>query len=304
MGSAEGGALLIRRPVIGAPRRDPGAQGRHRMADRAETANPVPELHPIGFVRSPVCEPKDMPHGGVEARIELDPRYAAGLQRIDEHSHLWVLSWFHKGDRSVLQVQPVKLDPDAPMYGVFGLRAFKRPNPIGLSLVALQRVEGNTLYVSGLDAIDGTPVLDIKAYFERDCVFSPKAPVLRPSSRETRWTDLQRFALQQHQESCDGLLLGARMSLIAEEIVGKLTSPDLVVRVEGSRCLADTIQGLTRARFSNPPRFTFVERTGAAFTEWRTPDKRLVLRAKAENADWSLDAASDEELFSAEVSDL
>jgi tRNA-Thr(GGU) m(6)t(6)A37 methyltransferase TsaA len=304
MGSAEGGALLITGTDPDEARSDVWVQGRHRMADRAESANPVPELHAIGFVRSPVREPKDMPHGGVEARIELDPRYTDGLQRIDEHSHLWILSWFHRGDRSVLQVQPVKLDPDAPMYGVFGLRAFKRPNPIGLSLVALQRVEGNVLYVSGLDAIDGTPVLDTKAYFERDCVFSPRAPVLRPTSRETRWTDLQRFALQHHQESCDQLLLGARMSLIAEETVGKLTSSDLTVRVEGSRCLADTIQGLTRARFSNPPRFTFVERAGTALTEWRTPEKRLVLRANAAAADWRLDAASDEELFSAEVSDV
>lgn len=302
MGSATGGALLISRPNAASDLAN-CAKGQ-RMTDFAESTNPVPELRPIGIVRSPVREPKKMPHGGVEARIELDPRYADGLQRIDEHSHLWILSWFHLGDRETLQVQPVKLDPDAPSYGVFGLRAFKRPNPIGLSLVALQRVEGNTLYVSGLDAIDGTPVLDIKAYFERDCVFSPRAPVLRPSSREARWIDLQRFALQHHQEACDGLLLGARMSLIAEETVGKLTSPDLVVRVEGSRCLADTIQGLTRARFSNPPRFTFVERDGAALTEWRTAEKHLLLRALRADADWRLDAASDDELFSAEVEDV
>lgn len=257
----------------------------------------IPELRHIGTVRSPVSEPKQMPHGGVEATIELDPAFADGLLRIEEHSHLWVLSWFHLGDRETLQVQPKKIDPDAPPYGVFGLRAYRRPNPIGLSLVELLRVEGNVLHVRGLDAIDGTPVLDIKAYFERDCVFSPRAPVLRPSSREARWRDLIRLALQQHQEECEGLLLGARMALIAEENIGKLTAPELRVTVEGPRCLADTIQGLTRARFANPPRFTYVERGGAALTEWESPEERLVLKCRNDQGDWRLEAGTDEELF-------
>lgn len=257
----------------------------------------IAQIDPIGVVHSTVREPKDMPRGGVEATIELDPRYTDGLLRIEEHSHLWVLSWFHLGDRETLQVQPVKLDPDAPPYGVFGLRAFKRPNPIGLTLVELQRVEGNLLYVKGLDAIDGTPVLDIKSYFERDCVFSPRAPVLRPSSRDTRWADLVRLAEQHHQERCQGLLLGARMALIAEERLGKLTDPRLRVVVRGPRCVADAIQGLTRARFSNPVRFTYDEQAGPAVTEWESPDRRLVIVARQEHADWRLEGGSDTELF-------
>jgi len=257
----------------------------------------IPQLHPIGIVHSSVTEPKKMPRGGVEATIEIEPRYADALLRIEEHSHLWVLSWFHLGDRETLQVQPVKIDPDAPPYGVFGLRAYKRPNPIGLSLVELVRVEGNLLHVRGLDAIDNTPVLDIKAYFERDCVFSPKAPVLRPSSREDRWQDLVRLALQHHREECADLHLGARMALIAEERVGKLTAADLRVTVEGSRCLADTIQGITRARFSNPVRFTYVESEGPGSTEWQTADTTLVLRSLAKEADWRPEAAPDEDVF-------
>lgn len=266
-----------------------------QQADRP--SDEIRGITPIGIVHSRVSVPEDMPRGGVEATIELDPRYVEGLLRIDEHSHLWVLSWFHLSNRKTLQVQPIKLDPDAPRYGVFGLRANRRPNPIAVSLVELVKVDGKTLHVSGLDAVDGTPILDIKAYFERDCVFSPKAPVLRPSSRDTRWLDLVRLARQHHQELCEALYLGARMSLIAEERIGKLTSPDLIVSVEGPRCLADTIQGLTRARFSNPVRFTYAEKPGPAVTTWETPQRRLVLSARSEHADWQPDAASDDELF-------
>lgn len=257
----------------------------------------IAEIDPIGVVHSPVIKPKDMPRGGVDASVEIDPRYAEGLLRIEEHSHLWVLSWFHLGDRNTLQVQPTKLDPDAPAYGVFGLRAYKRPNPIGLSLVELVKVEGTVLHVKGLDAIDGTPVLDIKAYFERDCVFSPRAPVLRPTSRETRLADLIRLARQHHLEVCDGVELGARMALIAEERVGKLTSPELKVAVRGSGHLADAIQGLTRARFANPPRLTFEESALCAASEWTTPTARLLITAKSERTDWGLEAGDDEVLF-------
>ncbi len=265
------------------------------------TPEPNPDIRPIGVVRSRIREPKEMPRGGVEATIELDPRYTDGLLRIEEHSHIWVLSWFHLGDRETLQVQPSRIDPDAPTYGVFGLRAYRRPNPIGLSLVALERVEGAVLHVKGLDAVDGTPVLDIKSYFERDCVFSPRAPVLRPPSRDARLDAMVRLALQHHQEECDELHLGVRMALVAEERVGKLTSPELRVRVEGSRCLADTIQGLTRARFSNPPRFTYVERSGPGVTEWETETIRLRVASRDGVAGSGLDASEDEDLFEIET---
>lgn len=258
----------------------------------------IPQVRPIGVVRSPITLPKEMPRGGVEATVELDPAYAGGLLRIEEHSHLWILTWFHLSDRETLQVQPTKLDPDAPAYGVFGLRAFKRPNPIGLSLVELVSIDGPLLHVRGLDAVDGTPVVDIKSYFERDCVFSPRAPVLRPAQRETRWGDLVRLARQHHQEECAGLLLGVRMALIAEERLGKLTTPELTVRVEGERCLADTIQGLTRARFANPVRFTYAEGAGVpAVTEWARDGARLRIAARSGITDWTPEAGTDDALF-------
>jgi len=203
-------------------------------------------------------------------------------------------------NRETLQVTPARLDPDAPTYGVFGLRANRRPNPIALSLVELVRVEGSTLYVEGLDAVDGTPVLDIKSYFERDCVFSPTAPVLRPPERGPRYADLVRLARQHHRELCADLHLGARMALAAEERIGKLTSPGLLVTVEGPRCLVDTIQGLTRARFANPARLTYIEQPGPGVTVWETPDARLVITARGSAVgrdDWALEAVQDEELF-------
>lgn len=260
----------------------------------------IPELTPIGRVHSPVTDPKKMVRGGVAATIELDPRYTDGLLNIEKHSHLWILTWFHLSDRETLQVTPARLDPDAPTYGVFGLRANRRPNPIALSLVELVRVEGSTLYVEGLDAVDGTPVLDIKSYFERDCVFSPTAPVLRPPERGPRYADLVRLARQHHRELCADLHLGARMALAAEERIGKLTSPGLLVTVEGPRCLVDTIQGLTRARFANPARLTYIEKPGPGVTIWETPDARLVITARDSAVgrdDWALEAVQDEELF-------
>lgn len=268
--------------------------------DHQQGADMIPELTPIGRVHSPVTDPKKMVRGGVAATIELDPRYADALLNIEEHSHLWILTWFHLSDRETLQVTPGRLDPDAPTYGVFGLRANRRPNPIALSLVELVRVEGATLHVDGLDAVDGTPVLDIKSYFERDCVFSPKAPVLRPPERGPRYADLVRLARQHHRELCADLHLGARMALAAEERIGKLTSPELLVRVEGPRCLVDTIQGLTRARFANPVRLTYVEGPGLGVTVWEKPGARLVISATDSAAgrdDWALDAVGDEELF-------
>jgi tRNA-Thr(GGU) m(6)t(6)A37 methyltransferase TsaA len=263
----------------------------------------IPDLTPIGRVRSPVTDPKKMVRGGVSATIELDPRYADALLNIQEHSHLWILTWFHLSDRETLQVTPGRLDPDAPTYGVFGLRANRRPNPIALSLVELVRVEGATLHVDGLDAVDGTPVLDIKSYFERDCVFSPKAPVLRPPERGPRYADLVRLARQHHRELCANLHLGARMALAAEERIGKLTSPELLVTVEGPRCLVDAIQGLTRARFANPARLTYIEKPGPGVTMWEKPGARLVISAMDSATgrdDWTLDAVSDEELFTIE----
>ena len=112
--------------------------------------------------------------------------------------------WFHKADRDILTVVPGKVNSNLPEYGVFSLRAFSRPNPIALSLVRLERVEDNLLFVSGLDAIDGTPVLDIKPYYEQEIVFSPVTPYIRPLKREMRQKIFIKQALLHHQENAPG----------------------------------------------------------------------------------------------------
>ncbi|MDV3425799.1 MAG: tRNA (N6-threonylcarbamoyladenosine(37)-N6)-methyltransferase TrmO [Bacillota bacterium] len=127
-------------------------------------------LSPIGIVKSEIKDGKDMPLGGIKAQIEVLPQYIEALERIDESSHLWILSWFHKAARDVMKVVPRKANPEAGEFGVFAVRTPVRPNPIALTLVKLERVQGNILYVTGLDAIDGTPVLDIKPYFKNDIV--------------------------------------------------------------------------------------------------------------------------------------
>ena len=131
-------------------------------------------LDPIGWVRHdhPDDVLKDRWHE-LTARIELRAELEPGLQAIDGFSHLIVLFWMHRlpGEaRSRLQIQPrgllrlgLSLD-ELPIIGVFASDAPPRPNPIGLTVVDLVGREGTTLEVRGLDAFDGTPVLDLKPY--------------------------------------------------------------------------------------------------------------------------------------------
>lgn len=135
-------------------------------------------ISPIGIVKSKITEGKIMPVCGVEAQIEVFPQYKEALYRIDESSHLWILSWFHKAPRNIMKVVPIKVNPLSDEFGVFAIRCPARPNPIALTLVKLEKVEGNILYVTGLDAIDETLVLDIKPYFEHDIVLSYREPNL------------------------------------------------------------------------------------------------------------------------------
>lgn len=237
-------------------------------------------LHPVGYIRSTVQDVDNVPIGGQSAVIEVLPQYADALLRIEEHSHIWVFSWFHKARRDVMTTIPARVNPDLPPYGVFGLRAPVRPNPIGQTLAHLLKVEGNLLHVRGIDAVDGTPVIDIKPYYEQDIVFSPLTPDIRPSSLQMRREIFLKEALAHHQEECGELLLAVRMALMAEERLRKLNSPDIFVRVTGSPCLADVIQGLTRARLSNPPRFDFEFSDTVCKTWWKKEKQVFTISLK------------------------
>ncbi|HEX2052947.1 MAG TPA: tRNA (N6-threonylcarbamoyladenosine(37)-N6)-methyltransferase TrmO [Actinomycetota bacterium] len=111
----------------------------------------------------------------LEARIEVDEKFAEGLDLIDEFSHLMVLYWMHRlreGGREILQIKPRGLLKygltleELPLVGVFASDAPVRPNPIGLTVVQLLGRERNVLTVRGLDAFEGAPVIDIKPYTE------------------------------------------------------------------------------------------------------------------------------------------
>ncbi len=130
------------------------------------------ELRPIGYVRSPYKKKGDAPRQGrlsdTVSEIVIEDRYTEGLMDIEKKVHLFVFSWFDRSDRTVLRATPPH---EGVEHGVFATRSPNRPNPIALSLVDLIAREGNVLSVSGLEALDGTPVLDIKPYSpEIDCV--------------------------------------------------------------------------------------------------------------------------------------
>jgi tRNA-Thr(GGU) m(6)t(6)A37 methyltransferase TsaA len=124
-------------------------------------------MQPIGVVRSPVKEGVDEGWGSVVAEIHLREEYAPGLRGLEEFSHVIVVFLMHQATFSPSDdlVRHPRGRADMPKVGIFAQRAKHRPNPIGLTAVRLLSVAGNVLIVQGLDAIDGSPVLDIKPYF-------------------------------------------------------------------------------------------------------------------------------------------
>lgn len=124
------------------------------------------KCQPIGLLRTPFTDPNDMPiqpssARGAVGRIELDPKWESALQDIDGFSHLIVLYHFHRAPVPRLTVTPFL---DESPHGLFATRAPCRPNPIGLSVLRLRRVDGASLEVEDVDMLDGSPVLDIKPY--------------------------------------------------------------------------------------------------------------------------------------------
>jgi tRNA-Thr(GGU) m(6)t(6)A37 methyltransferase TsaA len=123
------------------------------------------ELTPVGRVESPLDDPATAPKQGDEgsppARLIFDSRYADALRDIRAGDSLLVLTWLDRADRGVLRVHP-RDDPDPPLTGVFSTRSPDRPNPIGLHRVTVLEVDGPCLRVADLEALDGTPILDVK----------------------------------------------------------------------------------------------------------------------------------------------
>jgi tRNA-Thr(GGU) m(6)t(6)A37 methyltransferase TsaA len=122
-------------------------------------------LQPIGRVRSPLTDrltaPSQGDEGAPEAVIEVEPSVAAGLDGIAVGDELLLVTWFHEAQRDVLQLHP-RWDPSRPLTGVFNTRSPDRPNPLGLHRVTVLALGDGELRVGPLEAIDGTPVVDIK----------------------------------------------------------------------------------------------------------------------------------------------
>lgn len=123
-------------------------------------------IEPIGWVRNEVTDPRRHDWSGVRSHLVLRAELDRALRGLDGFSHVVVVCWLHEvpeGQRRLLEVHPAG-DAALPARGVLALRTHHRPNPLAVSVVALEDVTGPVLRVRGLDAIDRTPVLDVKPY--------------------------------------------------------------------------------------------------------------------------------------------
>ena len=127
-------------------------------------ADPI-VLEPIGRVESTLVDPREAPRQGDEgapdAWLVIDPTVSDGLRGLRAGAEVLVLTWLDRASRDVLAVHP-RGDMDRPATGVFNTRSPDRPNPIGLHRVRILAVDGNRIRVSNLEAVDRTPVLDVK----------------------------------------------------------------------------------------------------------------------------------------------
>jgi tRNA-Thr(GGU) m(6)t(6)A37 methyltransferase TsaA len=123
------------------------------------------EVRPIGRVSSPLVDaasaPKQGDEGAPEAWLDFDPAVYAGLRDLRAGTEILLLTWLDRADRDVLAVHP-RGDRDRPVTGVFSTRSPHRPNPVGLHRVEIVKVDGIRLRVRNLEALDGTPIIDVK----------------------------------------------------------------------------------------------------------------------------------------------
>ena len=126
-------------------------------------------IKPIGVIHSPFQTIEEMPiqprgAAGTKGRIHVEEAFQAGLKDLDGFSHIFLIYSFHKVTRTALTVVPFM---DTQPRGVYATRSPLRPNHIGISIVRLEKIEGNLLHVIDIDVLDGTPLLDIKPYMDK-----------------------------------------------------------------------------------------------------------------------------------------
>ena len=129
------------------------------------TSSPDMSLVPIGRVESPLTDAAEAPkqgfEGGPDAWLVFETRVLDALDGLEPGARVIVLTWLDRADRNTLKVHP-RDDASNPLRGVFGTRSADRPNPIGLHEVEVLAVQANRVRVSDLEALDGTPVVDLK----------------------------------------------------------------------------------------------------------------------------------------------
>jgi tRNA-Thr(GGU) m(6)t(6)A37 methyltransferase TsaA len=131
-----------------------------------ENTMPSPyQIRPIGYVQSPLTDRESAPQQGFEgapdAWLVFDPDVADGIRDLAVGTEVFVLTWLHQARRDVLAVHP-RDDPRNPETGVFSTRSQERPNPIGLHRVSIAAIDGLRVLVRDLEALDGTPLVDVK----------------------------------------------------------------------------------------------------------------------------------------------
>ena len=122
-------------------------------------------FYPVGYIHSPLKRREEAPRQGNEgapdAWLEVDSTFAEGLEGIAVGDEIIIITWFHKAQRDTLKLHP-RGDKTIPLTGVFATRSPDRPNPLGLHRVTVLEIDGHSLKVGSVEAIDGTPVVDIK----------------------------------------------------------------------------------------------------------------------------------------------
>jgi len=130
----------------------------------------LPTLHVLGVVRSPLDDPATAPRFETEnapqADLVLAPAYRTSAKSLEVGQEILLFTWFHLADRSCQEVHP-RHDLSKPLTGVFSTRSPDRPNPIGLHQVRITAISGDVITVDALEAVNGTPVIDIKPLADR-----------------------------------------------------------------------------------------------------------------------------------------
>lgn len=259
-------------------------------------------MEPVGFIRNKCTDPGKVPEmKGMESVIEIHEPYVTGLFMTETAGYLDVVFLFHLSESPGHGEADWRLTTLSGEHkGVFASRSPNRPNPIGVTTVKVIERTGNRLRVTGLDAVDGTPVLDIKAcdtsLFENNEIEKVHTDVLKSNPRLLVWKhiragDTEQLLLQagqMHGHYCPGLAMGVMAATRAMQMMGTDSDglEDLLAIVETNNCLSDGVQLVTGCSFGNNSlifhdvgkmAFTLTKRDGKGIRFISRPESRSLI---------------------------